>query len=308
MRRLAVVLVLAAIPTWAADPDLMKLVMPGARFIAGIHVAQVRKTPFGQFILSEFSASQDREFDGFVKASGFDPRYNLDDLVIAGRGLAFDRPGSDSGHNLLVARGTFSPDRIIAIARSAGAAIENFQGIDIIGNSAAPPASPSRMPLALAFLSNSIAVAGDRAAVRGAISRRMAVGGGSGPDIASAVEAVSSADDAWFVSTVPAGELVQGLPGNFGAALQDGVLKSVRQATGGATFGQTVRISVQLLTGTAEDASSLAGMFHLLSGFAQSGPDPLWTSLDLKADGNVVKVGLSLSEAQLESLLARTGH
>jgi hypothetical protein len=300
MRRLAVVLVLAAIPTWAADPDLMKLVMPGARFVAGIHVGQVKKTAFGQFILSEFSASQDREFDGFVKASGFDPRYNLDDLVIAS-------PGPDSGRTLFVARGAFAPDRIIALVRSAGLAVDNFQGIDVIGNGAAASASPHGVPFAAAFLSSSIALAGDRAAVRAAIGRRTS-GGGPSPDTVAAVDAVSRGYDAWFVSTVPAGELVQGLPGNFGAALQDGVLKSVRQANAGATFGQTIKVSVQLLTGTAEDASSLAGLLRLLSGFARSGQDPLWTSLELKTDGNVVKVGLSLSEAQLESLLARTGR
>ena len=71
----------------------MKLVMPEARFVSGIYVGQMKQTPFGQFALAEFSASQDREFDGFVKASGFDPRYNLDELVIAS-------PGSGSSDRL----------------------------------------------------------------------------------------------------------------------------------------------------------------------------------------------------------------
>ena len=165
------------------------------------------------------------------------------------------------------------------------------------------------MPFAVAFLSGSIAIAGDQAAVRAAIARHTS-GGGPSPGIAATVETVSHTSDAWFVSTVPAAELSQGLPGtNLSGMLQGDVLKSIQQTSGGATFGQTAKVSVQFLTQTVEDASSLAGVLHLLSGFAQSGhEDARWTSLDLKTEGKLLKVGFSLPEAQLESLLPRAGR
>jgi hypothetical protein len=307
MHRVALLLVVGATATWAGDDaGLMKLVMPEARFVAGIHVGQVKKTPFGQFALAEFSASQDPEFDGFVKASGFDPRYNLDEIVIAS-------PGAGSGGRLYAAQGAFSPARILELARSAGAAVDRFQGIDIIGNGAAAAAAPHGTRFAVAFLSGSIAVAGDPAAVRAAIARRTS-GGGPGPDLAATVDTVSHASDAWFVSSVPAAELIQDLPGaNLGGASLDGALqgdalKSIRQASGGATFGQTVRLSVQLLTQTAGDATSLASALRLLSDVLGSGSQGApWNSLDLKTEGKLLRVGFSMSEAQLESLLAPEG-
>ncbi len=124
------------------------------------------------------------------------------------------------------------------------------------------------------------------------------------------MDTVSRASDAWFVSTVPVAELLQGLPGaNLSGALQGDVLKSIRQASGGATFGQTVRFSAQLLTQTAEDASSLAGALRLLSELLQSGhEDALGNSLDLKTEGKSLRVGFSISEAQLESLLPQAGR
>ena len=166
MRRLAVLLVLAAIPTWAADPDLMKLVMPNAQFIAGIHVAQLKKTAFGQFILSEFSASQDREFDGFVKASGFDPRYNL---TISSSPARARTPG-------ILCSWRAAPSRRIASSdwRAAQAHPLTSSRESIIGNGAAASALPHGAPFAVAFLSGSIALAGDHAAVRRSIGRAAA--------------------------------------------------------------------------------------------------------------------------------------
>ncbi|MGE5646871.1 MAG: hypothetical protein ACM336_13880 [Acidobacteriota bacterium] len=290
----------------AADRELLKVIMPDARVVSGVNVAEAKKTPFGRFALARFSDSQDQGFDEFVKASGFDPRYNLDEIVIASPAAA----GSD--RKLIAARGTFAPARIIELARNAGAEIANFQGVEVISNARAVSSSPHGVPAAVAFLSESIAVAGDEESVRGAIARRQN-GAGPGQDLAARVDAVSAASHAWFVSNVPVAELAQGLPdSNVSGALKGDALRSIRQASGGAVFGDPVRFSAEVITATAEDAANLADVVRFLSGIVQtSGPggrQPLAAGLDLKAEGTLLKLGLSLPEAQLESLIEQAGR
>ena len=303
MRKLGVFLMLAA-ACFAADDELLRLVSPDARVLAGIHVTQVKKTPFGRFALAEFSASQDEAYDGFVKASGFDPRTNLEEIVVATSATG------DRDHKLIVARGTFVPARIVELARSAGAAVDPYQGIDVI-SSAAAAAAPQGIPLAFAFLSNSIALAGDPASVRAAIDRRSA-GGGPNPKLATRVNSVSASSDAWFVSTVPVAELVAGLPGaNLKGALEGDALKSIEQASGGAVFGDAVQVSAELVTQTAEDASNLAAVIKFLSGLVESKPgaqQTLLSGLNLKADGKLLKLALSVPESELESFVRQSAQ
>jgi hypothetical protein len=293
MRRLAILLVFAAAAVFAADHELLKLVMPDARIVSGVNLVQVKKSRFGQFALAQFSASQDQAFDGFVKASGFDPRYHLDEIVVASPG---------SGGNLVVARGTFDTARILEVARSVGAEVSAYQGVDVIASGRA--GSRQGGFSCVAFLSGSIAIAGDPDNVRAAIGRRQA-GTGPGREIAAKVDAVSAASDAWFVSTLPVSELLLGLPGaNLGDALKGDALGSIQQASGGAVFGDGMKFRAELVTASAQDASGLVDFVRLLPELITVGPQG-WQpeALDLKTEGNILKLGLAIPEAQLESLI-----
>jgi hypothetical protein len=302
MRRFAVSFLLFATASWAAGSDLLKLVMPDARVVSGIHVAQMKKSPFGQFMLAQFSAAQDPEFDGFVKASGFDPRYHLDELVMASPARG------DEERRLIVARGTFNAARILELARGIGATVDNHNGIDILSNGAAGTAAPNTTPLAIAFLSDTVAVAGDPESVRAAVARRE-TGTGPSREILDRIAAVSAASDAWFVSQVPVTELARGLPAsNLSGALQGDALKSIEQASGGAIFGTAVRISAELVTRTAEDAAGLAGVLRFLSGMLRTGPQQtLVSALEVKPDGKTLKLDAAIPEALLEALYRQAG-
>jgi hypothetical protein len=304
MRRFGVLFALSAAASFAADPELLRLVSPDARVLAGINVTQVKKTPFGRFALAEFSASQDEAYDGFVKASGFDPRTNLDEILMATSAVG----GSD--RKLIAARGTFAPARILELARSAGATVDPYQGVDVI-SSGASTTSPQGVSLSFAFLSDSLAVAGDPASVHAAIDRRSA-GGGPGPKLAPRVNSVSTTSDAWFVSSLPVAELIAGLPGaNLKGALEGDALKSIEQASGGAVFGDAVKVSAELVTQTAEDAANLAVVIKFLSGLAESKPgaqQALLSGLNLKAEGKLLKLVLAIPEAQLETFIRQSGQ
>jgi hypothetical protein len=277
MRKLAIGFLFTA-AAFAADPELLKLVTPEARILAGIDVAKVKDTPFGRFAVAQFSAAQDPQYDAFVKASGFDPRESLDEILLA-------KP--DAGERRLVlVRGRFDTARILDAAGAAGAGVGKYQGAQVI-------ISPD---LWLAFLSGSIVVMGDPASVRAVVERRE-TSAGPGAEIAARVNEVSKAYAVWFVCAAPISEFMQDLPsGGAAEALKGGVLRSVQEASGGVNFGDSTRLSAELTAASAEDAAKLATLLTFVAGAMGQ------TQADVTAQDSVVKLGLSLSEPQLEAL------
>jgi hypothetical protein len=277
MRKLAIGFLFAA-AAFAADPELLRLAMPEARILSGIDVAKVKDTPFGRFAVAQFSAAQDQQYDAFVKASGFDPRENLDEILLA-------KP--DAGERRLVlARGRFDMARILEAAAAAGAGVATYQGVQVLVSTDSW----------LAFLSNSVVAMGDPASVRAVVERREK-SDGPGADMAARANEASKEYALWFVSAVPISELLQDLPsGPTGDALKGGALRSVQQATGGVNFGDQLRLSVDLTAASAANASKLAAVLKFVAGAVVQAP------AEVAAQGSVVKLGLSLTESQLEAL------
>jgi hypothetical protein len=97
---------------------------------------------------------------------------------------------------------------------------------------------------------------------------------------------------------VPIAELMPDLPGGgaAGEALKGGALRSIQEASGGLNFGDQVRLSAELTAASGEDASKLAAVLKFVAGaIAQA-------QADVTAEGSVVRLGLGLSEPQLEAL------
>ena len=62
---------------FAADPQLMNLVMPDAQMMAGINVTTAKTSLFGQFLLTQVAATAGTHFEQLAAATGFDPRRDL---------------------------------------------------------------------------------------------------------------------------------------------------------------------------------------------------------------------------------------
>src|SRR5260370_41450994 len=73
----------------AADRSLLSLVMPDAKVIAGAQVVRVKNSPFGNFVLSHMQLD-DPDFQKFMAATGFDPRRDLSELIIASNAATND--------------------------------------------------------------------------------------------------------------------------------------------------------------------------------------------------------------------------
>jgi hypothetical protein len=104
----------------AADPQLLNLLMPDAKVIAGVNVEQAKGTQFGQYVLNQIQ-SQDAEMQKLITLTGFDPRRDVREVLVATDGTAQSKVG------LGLARGTFDVGRSPPPSRSEA----SYHGITI---------------------------------------------------------------------------------------------------------------------------------------------------------------------------------
>ncbi|MBV9745134.1 MAG: hypothetical protein JO099_15340 [Acidobacteriia bacterium] len=279
----------------AADPQLLNLVMPDAKILAGVNVDQAKTSPFGQYVILQIQAN-DPHFQQFVTQTGFDPTKDLDELLVASNGAA-----ANASH-LTLARGTFNMSQIDAAATNAGATLEVYKGQTILED-------PQHKD-GFTFLSGTLAVAGDIASVKGAIDRQTAPSTLPAALLVS-VNQLSTTEDAWGVSQVPPPAFkppanapnIPNLPN-----IPSTVFQNIQQATGGIKFGTQVTLNAQLVADTAQNATAVANVLQFLVNLGemrdQQNPQAVAAlqAVSITASGNTVNITGSIAETQLEAL------
>lgn len=284
----------------AVDPALLALVMPDARILTGIQVDQSKTSKFGQFVLSQITDNADLQ--KFASESGFDPRRDLREIVVAATGI-------DGKGALVIGRGSFQKDRILSAAKVGGGVASTYKGVEMVS------ASSENTLSTIAFLDSSTALVGDATSVKAAIDRRISGAAGLSAALAAKARETGSQADAWFVTLAPLAEFLGGKMGdaNLGGAMQGNLLEKVKQASGGVKFGATeVGIGFEAVTPTDKDASALADVLRFLASMLQSNQgssDPkaskaasLVDKLKLTTQANVMKLSLSIPEADMERM------
>lgn len=287
----------------AADQQLMGLLMPDAKVVAGINVEDARNSPFGQFLMSRLPLDNN-DLAKLNAATGFDPLRDLHEVLIA-------TLGDPSQKGLILARGNFDGARIFAVGKQTGGTVEAYQGVNILTGQG------DSLTHAVAFLDNSIVIAGDEDSVKAAIDRRSNASS-IDPALAAKVDQLSHSLDAWSVSIVPLAALAnQKMPDlRLNGLLGTDVLKAITQSSGGVKFGAMIQLSAEAVARTDKDATALADVVRFLASLAQSNAPAaraaaiisLVQSLSVTADGNTVKVGLAIPEEQIETALRSEGH
>jgi hypothetical protein len=278
----------------AADPQLLNLVMPDAKVLAGVNVEQAKGTQFGQYVLNQLQ-TQDAQMQQLVTMTGFDPRRDVRELLVASDGT----PGSKTG--LALARGTFDVAKITAAASLAGVVTEVYGGITILEE-------PKKQEAGIAFLDATTVAAGDIANVKGAIDR-LKTPQSLPAAVAVKVNLWSNSQDAWGITTVPPASLAP--TGKTGAPTNPIVNagQNVQAASGGVKFGAQVVFSGEAQCDTAQNATTLGDVVKLLVNLAQmqAGQDPnaaaLIKSVSVTASGNVVKISASLPQDVFQQML-----
>ncbi len=297
----SLLIALAACSAFAADSSLFSLASPDTKVVAGIHVDRTTASQFGQFLLNQMQRN-DADFNKFVASTGFDPRRDLTEVIVASA-------DGQKGHGLVAAHGTFDIARLVAAARTSGAAITNYKDVQIVAGKGDRNWS--------AFLDNRTAVLGDPDLVRTAIDRR---GSGVGIDakLAAKVNEVSGKYDAWMVSIAPLSNFSGKLPDERMNGMINGeMVQGIEQASGGVMFGSTVQIAGEAVARSEKDATALADVVRFLAGMVQMNrtkPEvaklaALLDTLDLRTTSNTLTFSLSVPETDLEQLVkpARSG-
>ena len=285
----------------AADPQLLNLVMPDAKVLAGVNVDQAKTSPFGVYVLTQMQSQvqAQQHLQQLTALTGFDPTRDVHELLFA----APATPGNQSG--LALARGAFDAMKIQAAALVAGALTESYQGVTLIED--------PKQTHAVAFLDSTLAVAGDVASVKGAIDRQTL----ATPLPAAVITTVnqwSGNEDAWVVLAVPPASLKPPVnaPNPPNPAVQN-ALQNIQQAAGGVKFGAQIVLTGQAQTDTPDNATMLANVGQFLISLAQmqaqqSNPQlaAALPSMTIAATGNQVNVALSVPEAAAEQAV-KTG-
>lgn len=321
MRQTAFALVLgsflaAGLP--AADQQLVNMLMPDAKVIAGINVDSARNSPFGTFLLSQIPAT-DPGFQKFVEASGFNPRTDLQEVLMAtagGHGAQTNAAASPetkalaaAKDGLIMARGNFNTDKIAALAKSDGKQnVQTYNGALLISDPKDSNAS------AMALIGTNILLAGDAKNVKAALDRR-AHANTLDPELTTKVNSLSASQDAWAVSIAPLSSLNAGAGGDptLQGALGGDLFKKITETSGGVKFGALIQFTTELVAMDEKNATALSDVVRFLAGMVAmnagppKGAPPFLTtilqSINVQAQGNVVSVTLSAPEDQVEGLI-----
>ena len=108
----------------AVDPNLLGLVMPDAKVLYGVQVQQTLSSPFGQFAISHLP--QNDAMIRFQAATGFELQRDLREILVASPTTGPFGDGSDA---LVLASGTFAPDKVLALATVMGAKVSDYRGV-----------------------------------------------------------------------------------------------------------------------------------------------------------------------------------
>ncbi len=277
----------------AADPQLLNLVMPDAKVLAGVNVQQAKGTQFGQYVLNQLQ-TRDAQMQQLVALTGFDPRRDVRELLVASNGVPQGKTG------LALATGNFDAAKITAAATLHGVVTEVYKGITILEE-------PNKQSAGMAFLNETTVVAGDIASVKGAIDR-MTVPQSVSVEIALKVNQWSNSQDAWGIMTVPPASLAPAVKaGAPNPMLNAG--QNVQAAAAGVKFGAQVVFSGEAQCDTAQNATTLGDVAKLLINMAQmqgvqdTNAAALIKSVSVTASGNVVKISASLPQDVFQQML-----
>lgn len=303
LRRLAIVMLLAAVAVSAADPTMLGYVMPDAKVIAGMNADTARNSPFGQYLLAQIQ--DDEGLKKLVASTGFDPRRDLREAIVASTS---SQPHSGG---IVIVRGNIDKNRIVEHGKAEGAALSSYKGVEILSGAA----KKSGQSGGVAFVGPDTLVAGNLTDLQAAVDRK---GGKISFDagLLAQVNSLSAVNDAWFVSTGGAANLPGNLPLPGGA--QNGIsnaLQGVQQTAGGVKFGANVMVSVEAVTRSVQDATALADVVRFLAGMVQMNRDKpgagqaaqFLDTMNLTTQANTVKLSFSMPENDFEKLVKPQG-
>ncbi len=286
----------------AVDRSLLALVPPNSQFVAGIDVIASRDSGFGQYLDTRFSTEM-KGLEQFTAETGFDPRRDLQSLLVAGG----SPPGSRNRNGIVLARGIFDESKIRSAAVARGALVQNFSGVDLYVT------GEGLHQNAFAFLGDDVFATGPTEQLRQAVANR-SVPAKLNAQLQKLISQAGMNNDVWFATIAP----VSQFPMQFGPETNQSVtdsqtLQAISAASGGVRLGSTVEITLDAIARSDKDASALADVLRFGASLLRANGDSdahttalasVLNQMLVTASGPNVHLILSMPEATLEQLAA----
>jgi hypothetical protein len=282
----------------AIDPVLLALAPADAKILMGIQVDQSQNTAFGQYILSRIGPNTG--LDRFVTATGFDPRRDLKQILVASSGK--------QNNGLVLARGIFQPERLTTAAALAGAVKTTYAGIDLYASAQGNPGNGT-----LAFLDSSTALVGDDAQLKAAIDRYRSGAAFRGP-LGTRANELSNLYQAWFVTNSFTD--LTNMSGTGGQIPQN-ALQSILQVAGGLKLSaDAVTVALEAATGSDKDAQSLVDVVKFFTSMIQMNRNndanaaraaAIFDTASITASGPTLRMSIAVPEKDLEQMVGQPG-
>ena len=263
------------------DATLAAVLPSDATMLAGIRMDAVRATPLFQNLVATRSLPL---LDDFARETGFDPRRDVRELLIA-----------SNGKDLLVtARGAFKE------SAAAGLTKQSYRGVTLY----------TRDEHGLAFLDASTAVAGTLPAVKAALDRYKS-GDHSGPaELLSRARQIPAQNQLWSVSNGFENLLSAAIPETGNAANAARILRSLENMTVAVDLRAGINGYLTGICRTGQDAKNLGDTARGLIGLGRlSVPEKqpellrLWDGIKVDQQQRTVTITVAVPEDLLEKLL-----
>jgi len=299
--------ILAAFSAMAADTALLNMIMADARFVAGIDIDRAKASPLGKKFIEELD-KKDSDIGKMVAATGFDPRRDLREVVMASNDL-----NSNKGPGLILMRGAFDASKIKAFINVTGAGkIENFNGVELLS-------SATEDNFRAAIIDPSLVVFGNSDTVKAAVQRKGASTAAMSAAALAQVRSLSQSNDIWMVSTMPMAEMTKAMPstggasagGMMGGMMNGDVLKGIQQAAFGVRFmAEVIELTAETVSQNEKDATAIADVVRFVSTMVQmnrNNPEMkgIATALDamkLTTDAKTTRLQIALPMNDMEKM------
>ena len=268
------------------DSTLIALVPPDSTMLSGIRMEAVRATALYQKMLAQKALPQ---LDNFARQTGFDPRRDVRELLIA----------SNGNDVLMAARGTFNLRAIEGSTKS------SYKGYTLY-------ASESR---AVGLVDSSTAVAGPLSAVRAALDRYKAGDRARPEELLARARQIPSENQVWSVSNGFENLLTMTIPQEGNAANAGRILRSLENTTAAADFRTGVNGYINGLCRSDQDAKNLGDAARGLVPLGRlSVPEnqpellKLWDGIKVDQQQRTVKITFAIPQDLVDKLIDLLGR
>jgi hypothetical protein len=220
------------------DRSSLALLPANATSLVGVDVERLKRT--ASWRRFEEQHAGDSHLDEFVRETGFDPRRDVQDLLLASTGPK---------EFVAVARGTFNRAALTQALRAKQASVESYRGYEVFGH-------PEQKNDAgrFCFLDDRTVLAGSQAAVLAAIDRKVSGGPSllANTVLLNRAQAISGTHQLWAVSDNP-GQLVRRQSSNFAR-----IFSAMSTTSLALDLSDGLELRAQGLCQNGQDAKTLA--------------------------------------------------